>query len=147
MNRLESVQNRSHMGSSCRLPPQRTTMDLHTRRFIDRARQAPRLTAEEELDDIRAWRESKDRAAAGRLCAANARHVVFTALKFRACGILVADLISYGNIGLMKALDRFDEAKLVRFSTYAAYWIRAEIILGIMDSWSLLSGPRGALDS
>jgi RNA polymerase sigma-32 factor len=79
--------------------------------------------------------------------AANLRHVVFTALKFKNYGIPVDDLISEGNVGLMKALDRFDTERNVRFATYAAYWVRAQIVMGVMDSWSLLSGPRGALDS
>lgn len=47
----------------------------------------------------------------------------------------------------MKALDRFDTERNVRFATYATYWVRAQIVMGVMDSWSLLSGPRGALDS
>jgi RNA polymerase sigma-32 factor len=121
-------------------------IDIRTQRLMDRAKRAPKLSAAEELDCIRAWQQRRDRRAAGRVVEAALRHVVFTALKFRNYGISVADLISDGNVGVMKALDRFDESKGVRFSTYAIYWIRAQIVMGVMDCWSLLSGPRGALN-
>jgi RNA polymerase sigma-32 factor len=123
------------------------SIDSFTQRLIDRAKRAPTLSAAEELDCIRAWQERRDRRAAGRLVLCNSRHVVFTAFKFQSYGIQVADLISEGHVGLMKALDRFDESKGVRFSTYAIYWIRAHIIASVMEGWSVLSGPRGALDS
>ncbi len=123
------------------------SVDPNTQRLIDRAKRAPRLSADEELECIRAWQERRDRRAAGRVIEANLRHVVFTALKFKNYGILVADLISEGNVGLMKALDRFDADRGVRFSTYAIYWIRAQVVTGVMDSWSLMSGPRGARSS
>jgi RNA polymerase sigma-32 factor len=123
------------------------SIDLHTRRLITRAKRAAPLSAEEELACVAAWQERQDRALAGRLIAAHLRHVVFTALKFQNYGIPVADLISEGSLGLMKALDRFDTNKGVRFSTYAIYWIRAHIVMEVMNSWSVLSGPRGALNS
>lgn len=123
------------------------SVDKGSQRLIDHAKRAPRLAAAEELECIRAWQRSRDRRAAERLIQANLRHVVFTALKFKNYGIPIADLISEGNVGLMKALDRFDTERNVRFATYASYWVRAQIITGVMDSWSLLSGPRGALDS
>lgn len=116
-------------------------------RLIDRAKRAPRLSASEELECIEAWRTRRDRQAAERLIEANLRHVVFTALKYKSYGIAVEDLISEGSVGLMKALERFDASRNVRFATYAVYWIRAEIVMGMLDSWSLLSGPRCALDS
>jgi RNA polymerase sigma-32 factor len=123
------------------------SVDKGSQRLIDHAKRAPRLSAAEELECIHAWQRSRDRRAAERLIRANLRHVVFMALKFKNYGIPIADLISEGNVGLMKALDRFDTERDVRFATYATYWVRAQIIMGVMDSWSLLSGPRGALDS
>lgn len=123
------------------------SVDRGSQRFINQAKRAPRLSASEELECIRAWQGSRDKRLAQRLIAANLRHVVFAALKYKNYGIPVADLISEGNIGLMKALDRFDPERNVRFATYAAYWVRAQIVMGVMDSWSLMSGPRGALDS
>jgi RNA polymerase sigma-32 factor len=123
------------------------SVDKGSQRLIDQAKRAPKLSAAAELDCIRAWQARKDRRAAERLIAANLRHVVYTALKYKNYGIPLDDLISEGNVGLMKALDRFDPERNVRFATYATYWVRAQIIMGVMDSWSLLSGPRGALDS
>lgn len=123
------------------------SVDKGSQRLIDLAKRAPKLSAADELTCIRAWQSSRDRRAAERVIQANLRHVVFTALKFKNYGIPVDDLISEGNVGLMKALDRFDPARNVRFATYATYWVRAQVIMGVMDSWSLLSGPRGALDS
>jgi RNA polymerase sigma-32 factor len=122
-------------------------VDKGSQRLIDHAKRAPRMGAGEELECIRAWQGSRDRRAAERLIEANLRHAVFTALKFKNYGIPIADLISEGNVGLLKALDRFDTERNVRFATYANYWVRAQIIQCVMDSWSLLSGPRGALDS
>ena len=115
--------------------------------LIERAKRTPRLTSLEERGYIDAWRARRDRRAAERLIAANQRHVVFTALEYKNYGVPLEDLIGEGNVGLMKALERFDPSRNVRFATYAIYWIRAQIVLGVLDSWSLLSGPRGALDS
>jgi len=123
------------------------SIDQHSQRLIQRAKRAPRLSRAEERQCLSAWRERKDRRAAQRIVEANLRHVVFIALKFKNYGVPLDDLISDGNVGLMKALDRFDARHEVRFATYANYWVRAEIVMGVMDSWSLLSGPRGALDS
>lgn len=123
------------------------SVDKGSQRFIDQAKRAPRLSAHEELECIREWQRSRDRRVAQRLILANLRHVVFAALRYENYGVPVADLISEGNVGLMKALERFDPERNVRFATYAAYWVRAQIVMGVMDSWSLLSGPRGALDS
>jgi len=122
-------------------------VDQHCQRLIARAKRAPRLTPSEERRYIEAWRGRRDRRAAERLIEANQRHVVFTALEYRRYGTPLDDLISEGNLGLMKALERFDPARNVRFATYAIYWIRAQVVLAVLDSWSLLSGPRGALDS
>jgi RNA polymerase sigma-32 factor len=123
------------------------SVDKNSQRLIERARRAPKQAWEEERACIRAWQTRGDRRAAERVIEANLRHVVFTALKFKNYGMPVADLICEGNVGLMKALERFDETRSVRFATYANYWVRAHIVMGVLDSWSILSGPRGALDS
>jgi RNA polymerase sigma-32 factor len=122
-------------------------IDVDTQRLIQRSKRAPRLSAADELECIRTWQARRDRCAAARIIEANARHVVFTALDFKNYGVDLGDLISDGHLGLMKALDRFDEAKGVRFVTYAMYWIRAQIVAGVLAGWSLMSGPRSALNS
>lgn len=122
-------------------------VDKRTRRFIDAARRAPKLSREEEEECIRRCKASAQRRDVTRLIEANLRHVVFAALSFRSYGVPVEDLISHGNVGLMKSLERFDPTKGVRFGTYAAYWIRAEIVSCVLSSWRMTSGPRGALHS
>lgn len=114
---------------------------------MDRAKRIAPLSASAELDCIRAWQERRDRRAAGRVIEAHVKNVVFLALRFKNYGIPVGDLISDGHLGLMIALDRFDPGKGVRFSTYAAYWIRAQIIAGVLKGWCLLSGMGGARNS
>lgn len=122
-------------------------LDPHLRTLIERAKRAPRLGVDEELACIAAWQKRGDRAAAQRLTEANMRHVVFLVMRFRNYGVPLEDLVSDGCEGLMKAMERFDCEKGVRFSTYAVYWIRAFVVQSVMSSWSLLSGPRGALHS
>jgi RNA polymerase sigma-32 factor len=122
-------------------------IDPRSQRLMERAKRAAPLSAAAELDCIRAWQERRDRRAAGRVIEAHSKQVVFLALRFKNYGIPVGDLISDGHLGLMKALDRFDPTKGVRFSTYAAYWIRAQIIAGVLQGWCLLSGLGGARSS
>ncbi len=123
------------------------SIDAKTHALIARAKRAPHVSATDELECIRAWQTNKDRHAAGRIVEANARHVMYTALKFKNYGIPVSDLISDGYLGLLNALDRFDEARGVRFSTYAGYWIRAQVINCVLSSWSVISGPKSSLTS
>jgi RNA polymerase sigma-32 factor len=122
-------------------------VDVRSQRLMDRAKRAAPLSAGAELECIRAWQERRDRRAAGRVIEAHSKHVVFLALRYKNYGIAVGDLISDGHLGLMMALDRFDPGKGVRFSTYAPYWIRAQIVAGVLKGWSLLSGGGGARDS
>jgi RNA polymerase sigma-32 factor len=129
------------------LEPSAMSVDNNSQRLIERARRAPKQSWDEERTCVLAWQTLADRRAAGRVIEANLRHVVFSALKFKNYGVPIADLISEGSVGLMKALGRFDASRNVRFATYANYWVRAHIVMGVLDSWSMLSGPRGALDS
>src|SRR5262245_12766906 len=108
-------------------------VDKRSQALIQRAKRALRLTQRQEREHIAAWREQNDRRALGRLIEANLRHVVFIALEYRRYGSSIDDLISEGNIGLMKALERFEPERDVRFATYATYWIRAQIVLAIMS--------------
>ncbi len=121
-------------------------IDSDTRRLIDSARRAPKLTTAEERECLERFQRFGDRSAAQRLARANLRHVVFTALRYRGYETSLADLVSSGNVGLMKAMQRFDLTRPVRFSTYAAYWIRAYVVGELVGNWSQLSGG-GALSS
>jgi RNA polymerase sigma-32 factor len=70
---------------------------------------------------------SGDREAARRLIEGCLSHVIAIALEYRLCGIAIEDLVQQGNLGLLKAVDRFDPDRGTRLGSYAAYWIRAEI--------------------
>jgi RNA polymerase sigma-32 factor len=88
-----------------------------------------------------------DRRAADRLIEAHLRDVVFVARKHRYYGVPLADLIAEGNIGLLRALEKFEPERGVRFGTYAGYWIRSFIMGYILRSWTLVGGRSGVLSS
>jgi len=95
-------------------------------RYLDDVGRRGRLDAEEERRLARAYRSGNERAGR-RLVEANLPFVVHVARRYRRWGIPLDDLVQQGNIGLLEAARRFDEAKGCRLVTYAAYWIRAEI--------------------
>jgi len=100
----------------------------------------PLLTAEEEVE--LASRIAKgDVAARRRLILANLRLVVSTAKKYNNRDVALLDLIEEGNIGLIKAVERFDPEKGCRFSTYAVWWIKQAINRAILNQTSLIRLP------
>lgn len=108
------------------------------RAFVRRAMRLPLLSPEEEVTLALAWRERQDQQALHRLVAPHLRLVISTAVRFRHYGLPVADLIQEGNLGLMQAAARFEPAREVRFSTYAAWWIRAAIQDFVLRNWSIV---------
>lgn len=112
--------------------------------LIERARRAPRLTREQERELITNW-QAGDRRSGERLARASLRYVVSVAFKFRRYNQPVDVLISEGNLGLVRAMAKFDLKQETRFSTYAMYWIRYYIIDHIMRTWSMVGGGSGAL--
>ena len=119
--------------------------DLNTSRYMTMAAAQPKLSLEEELALARAYQERGDRAAADKLVTANLRHVIPLALKYRAYGVSLGDLIAEGNLALVNSLDRFEPARGLRFVTYAKFWIRAEMLALVMRQRSLVGGGRGPL--
>lgn len=83
-------------------------------------------------------REHGDMEAAHELVTSHLRLVVKIAMKYRGYGLPVADLVSEGNIGLMRAVKKFDPDKGFRLSTYAMWWIKASITEFVLKSWSLV---------
>ncbi|SOB92579.1 RNA polymerase RpoH-like sigma 32 subunit [Rhodobacter sp. JA431] len=105
------------------------------------ARQAMRaeyLDAETEANLARAWRDHRDEVALHRLVSAYMRLAVSMASKFRRYGAPMNDLIQEASLGLMKAADKFDPDRGVRFSTYAVWWIKASIQEFVMRNWSMV---------
>ncbi|PZX18402.1 RNA polymerase RpoH-like sigma 32 subunit [Palleronia aestuarii] len=103
-----------------------------------RAMQAELLDAETELALAYAWRDHRDEAALHRLITAYMRLAISMAAKFKRYGAPMNDLIQEAGLGLMKAADKFDPDRGVRFSTYAVWWIKASIQDYVMRNWSMV---------
>src|SRR5262249_24206290 len=95
------------------------------------------LTAPEEQRFARRYRKG-DLVAGHSLVTANLRFVVKLAYEYRSYGLRMADLIQEGNIGLVKAVQKFDPNKKIRLISYAVWWIRAYVQSYILKSWSLV---------
>ena len=108
------------------------------RDYIDRSMNAAFLTREGEQDLARRWRDNRDEAALHRLISAHGRLVVKLASRFRHYGLPMSDLVQEGNVGLLEAAARFEPEREVRFSTYAAWWIRATMQDFVMRNWSIV---------
>ncbi len=107
-------------------------------RFSRTAMKAEMLDAETELKLAYAWRDERDEAALHRLIKAYMRLAISMASKFRRYGAPMNDLIQEAGLGLMKAADKFDPDRGVRFSTYAVWWIKASIQDHVMRNWSMV---------
>jgi RNA polymerase sigma-32 factor len=103
-----------------------------------RAMKAELLDAETELRLAYAWRDQRDEQALHRLITAYMRLAISMASKFRRYGAPMNDLIQEASLGLMKAADKFDPDRGVRFSTYAVWWIKASIQDYVMRNWSMV---------
>ena len=108
------------------------------RSFVRKAMKAPMLEAEHELNLARRWRDHEDENALHELTTAYMRLVISMASKFRHYGLPLADLVQEGNVGLMQAAARFEPSREVRFSTYAAWWIRSSIQDYVLRNWSIV---------
>lgn len=102
------------------------------------AMKAELLDAETELELAYAWRDHRDEAALHRLITAYMRLAISMAGKFKRYGAPMNDLIQEAGLGLMKAADKFDPDRGVRFSTYAVWWIKASIQDHVMRNWSMV---------
>ncbi|MFC2970143.1 RNA polymerase factor sigma-32 [Acidimangrovimonas pyrenivorans] len=102
------------------------------------AMKAELLDAETELRLAYAWRDRRDEAALHRLINAYMRLAISMAAKYRRYGAPMNDLIQEAGLGLMKAADKFDPDRGVRFSTYAVWWIKAGIQDYVMRNWSMV---------
>ncbi|MBQ1216210.1 MAG: RNA polymerase sigma factor RpoD [Firmicutes bacterium] len=107
-------------------------VDDPVRMYLKEIGKVPLLSAEEEIELAKRM-EQGDEAAKQRLCEANLRLVVSIAKRYVGRGMLFLDLIQEGNLGLIKAVDKFDWRKGYKFSTYATWWIRQAITRSIAD--------------
>ena len=112
--------------------------DNQLNRYLREIRCYPMLQPEREQQLARAWSTNGDRDAQHQLITSHLRLVAKIATKYRGYGLPLAELVSEGNLGLMKAVDRFDPDRGFRLATYAMWWIRAAIQEYILRSWSLV---------
>ncbi|MEE9427431.1 MAG: RNA polymerase factor sigma-32 [Paracoccaceae bacterium] len=106
--------------------------------FSRNAMRAEMLDAQTEHELALAWRDQRDEAALHRLIHAYMRLAISMAGKFKRYGAARSDLIQEANVGLMKAAEKFDPDRGVRFSTYAVWWIKASIQDYVMRNWSMV---------
>ena len=106
--------------------------------YISIVNQAPVLTKEEEHALAVKFKENNDLDAARQLVLSQLRFVVHIARTYSGYGLPLADIIQEGNVGLMKAVKKFDPDKGVRLVTYAVHWIRAEIHEFVFDNWKIV---------
>ena len=115
-----------------------STVGLTDQSLPRRAMGAELLDAETELKLAYAWRDNRDERALHRLITAYMRLAISMAAKFKRYGAPMNDLIQEASLGLMKAADKFDPDRGVRFSTYAVWWIKASIQDYVMRNWSMV---------
>jgi len=106
--------------------------------YISAVNRLPLLTLEEEQRFARQLKDDNDVEAAGRLVMSHLRLVVSISRQYLGYGLPHADLIQEGNVGLMKAVKRFDPDQGVRLVSYALHWIKAEIHEYILKNWRLV---------
>jgi RNA polymerase sigma-32 factor len=106
--------------------------------YISAVNRLPMLTPQEEQEFARKFREHNDIEAAGKLVLSHLRLVVSVSRKYLGYGLPHGDLIQEGNIGLMKAVKRFDPDQGVRLVSYALHWIRAEMHEYILKNWRMV---------
>ncbi len=107
-------------------------------RYLNEIKRFPILSADEELLLAKNYLEKGESEAAHKLVTSHLRLVAKIAMQYRGYGLPVADLISEGNLGLMKAVKKFDPERGCRLSTYAMWWIKASVTEYILRSWSLV---------
>ena len=124
-----------------------TSANTPTANYLSTVQTYAALSREEELALVRRWRIEHDEQARDALVRSSLRHVVSIARRYQRYGIPLAELISEGNFGVVRALNKFDGARGTLFITYASYWVRACILQHVLRSWSIVGSglPRSRL--
>ena len=107
-------------------------------RYLEEIRRFPMLEPDQEYMLAKRWREHGDPEAAQELITSHLRLVARIAMGYRGYGLPIGEVISEGNVGLMRAVKRFEPDRGFRLATYAMWWIRASIQEYILRSWSLV---------
>jgi RNA polymerase primary sigma factor len=117
------------------------SLDIYLREIS----RVPLLSPEQELE-LAQRAQAGDRSAMDRLAESNLRFVVSTAREFQGRGLSMADLINEGNVGLMKAVQRFDVSRNCRFNTYAIWWIRQAMLKAIAEQTRTIRLPMNRIE-
>jgi len=113
--------------------------------YLEEIREHPILDREREVA-LAARIHDGDEHALNELVAANLRFVVTVARRYAGHGVPLADLVTEGNVGLLRAAKRFDETKGVRFISYAVWWVRQSILQALTDGSRIVKIPAGRLE-
>ena len=106
--------------------------------YLTQIKKFPILSAEEEYMLAKSWKNMGDLKSAQKLVTSHLRLVAKVAMGYRGYGLPISEMVSEGNIGLMKAVKKFEPEKGFRLATYAMWWIKASIQEYILRSWSLV---------
>jgi RNA polymerase sigma-32 factor len=124
--------------------------DIEQRRgfiqYVGQIARFPELEREQELQLARRH-HSGERKAGEQLVCAHLRDVVAIARGYLGYGQPLAELVAAGNLGLVRALDRFEPARGLRFMTYAGYWVRAEILAHVLSTWSAVGVGKSGMQT
>lgn len=123
---------------SMRVTPSEVSSSNSLSRYLREIRHYALLSPEDELSLARRWADHRDRAAADKLVTSHLGLIVKIANGFRGYGLPLAELVAEGNVGMMRAIERFDPDRGFRLSTYAMWWIRAAILEYILRSHSMV---------
>ncbi|HRN58966.1 MAG TPA: RNA polymerase sigma factor RpoH [Chiayiivirga sp.] len=132
--REKNTMNTAVMTSNLPIPSALGSLDA----YIGAVNRIPVLTVEEEQELAHRYLDDQDLSAARSLVLSHLRFVVHVARGYSGYGLQIADLIQEGNIGLMKAVKRFDPTQGVRLVSFAVHWIRAEMHEFILKNWRIV---------
>ncbi|MEO8900754.1 MAG: sigma-70 family RNA polymerase sigma factor [Polyangiaceae bacterium] len=118
-----------------------------TAHYLSTVQGYPVLSREQEFALLRSWHDQNDERAREALVRSMLRHVVSIARRYQRYGVPLGELISEGNFGVVRALNKFDAERGTLFMTYASYWVRACILQHVLRSWSIVGSglPRSKL--
>jgi len=114
--------------------------------LLNRANAAPELDREREASLVERW-QAGDSRARDNLVRCHQRYVVALAIKYRGYGVPLSELVAEGNVGVVMALARYRPERGVRFGTYAAHWVRAQMLACVVKSGRAVGGSDGPLRS
>jgi len=115
-----------------------TNINVGLSNYLEEIKKFPMLTWEEEYNLAKRWVENGSTTSAHKLVTSHLRLAAKIAMGYRGYGLPISEVVSEANVGLMKAVKRFDPEKGFRLATYAMWWIKANIQEYILKSWSLV---------